>query len=281
MALMFLKIGAVCKWCVLVDLATLAAAAAAGLVHLWVRADPSYEGYLLALFQRRAQGVAWVVGALVVGALPFLWGEYPVVPPLPAPVAAAAVAGKPTIVAFTDFECPFCRKLAPVLDEVRDNWGDRVVLVRKMAPLPVHSGAMPAALAYVCTPEGQREEMAKKLYAAPEPVLSPAGVTILARDLHVDADAFARCLESPGASREVLADRALFDELELHGLPYTFIGRRSVAGFNADAVRKYGAELMDGDRPGLPLWGMVAAAGAVAAALVIVTLLTASRLARA
>jgi len=272
MGIMAFKLGTLCKWCLLVDGSTLVAAGAAAWVYLEVLRDPSYVDFLAALSRRRAQVIAWIAVAFVVVGLPRVWGEYPVVPPLPPEVAAAGAPGKPTIVAFTDFQCPFCRKLAPVLHEVQENWGDRVALVRKMAPLPMHPGAMSGALAYVCTPDAQREEMAKRLYAAPDAVLTRPGVTILARDLHVDEEAFARCLESAAAREKVLADKALFDALELHALPYTFIGRRSVRGGDVEQVRKYGAEIMDAERPSLPLWWMVAIAGALAAGLVALTL---------
>ncbi len=270
-ALQAIKIGAFCKWCLLVDGSAVIAAGAAAVVHLDAARSPAYEAFLLALSQRRVQVVAWLGGAAVVAGLPFLWGEYPVVPPLPPAVAALAVPGKVTIVSFTDFECPFCRKLSPVLHEVEENWGDRVAVVRKMAPLPFHPGALPAALAYVCTPAAHREEMAKHLYAAPAPVLTRAGVQIVARDLGVDESAFAACLNSPAARDEVAADKALFESLDAHGLPYTYLGPRVVAGFNADAVRKLGAQMMDGERPGLPIWAMLAAALVVAAASVFVT----------
>jgi uncharacterized membrane protein/protein-disulfide isomerase len=265
------KIGALCKWCLLVDLCTIVAAGAAAIVHLGVTRDPGHEAFLDALLQRRAQIVAWVLGAGAVIGLPHLWGEYPVVPPLPPAVAALAVPGKPTIVAFTDFECPFCRKLAPVVHETQDNWGDRVALVRKMAPLSMHPGAMPAALAYVCTPDEQREEMAKKLYAAPPATLTHDGVQALARELHLDEARFSRCVGGAAAREQVAADKALFDALEVHGLPYTYVGARAVAGYNPDTLRKYGSALMEGARTSLPLWWMVAAGLLVAAALTVLT----------
>jgi hypothetical protein len=159
-----------------------------------------------------------------------------------------------------------------VLDEVRDNWGERAALVRKMAPLHMHPGAVPAALAYVCTPEAEREEMAKKLYGAPDAMLTPEGVTIMARGLHLDEDRFSRCIESAEARAQVDADRKLFDTLGLGGLPYTYVGKRSVAKFNPDALRQIGREAMESERPSVPLWGMVAAALGVAVALAVLTL---------
>jgi uncharacterized membrane protein len=276
---MAFKIGAFCKWCLLVDGSTIVAALAAAWVHLDVLRDPAYVGFLAALSKRRVQVIAWIAGAGVVVGLPRLWAEFPEVPPLPRPIAALSVPGKLTIVAFTDFQCPYCRKLAPVLDEVQGNWGDRAVLVRKMAPLSMHAGAVPAALAYVCTPAAQREEMAHKLYAAPDAMLTPEGVAIMARGLHLDEDDFARCFEGPAARAQVDADRRLFDLLELQGLPYTYVGKRSVARYNPDALRQIGREAMEVDRPSVPLWGMVAAAAAVAAALAVLTAALASRVA--
>lgn len=269
--IMALKIGAICKWCLLVDGCTIVAAAAAVWVHVGVVRDPSFEPYLLALSRRRGQIVAWIGGAAIVAGLPFVWSEYPVVPPPPRAIAELAVPGKVTIVTFTDFECPFCRKLAPVLHEVQDNWGDRAVVVRKMVPLGFHPGAMPAALAWVCTPAEQRDEMADRLYAAPS--LSKESVQVLAQKLHLDEARFARCLEAPETRAAVEADQKLFfDELDLHGLPHTYVGKRAVSGFNPEALRNLGREAMDGDRPGLPLWGMVAGAMALAAALALFTL---------
>ena len=80
-----------------------------------------------------------------------------------------------------------------------------------------------------------------------------------AADTIGETEEFARCLESPAARDEVAADKALVDSLEVHGLPYTYLGTRAVSGFNPDAVRKLGAQILDGDRPGLPIWAMLAA----------------------
>jgi uncharacterized membrane protein/predicted DsbA family dithiol-disulfide isomerase len=248
-----LKIGAFCKWCLLVDGCAIVAAPAAAMVHFGAARSEA-------------------AGAAVVAGLPFLWGEYPVVPPLPPAIAALGVPGKVTIVAFTDFECPFCRKMAPVLHDIQEGWVDRFVIVRKMAPLSMHPGAMPAALAYVCTPEGQREEMARRLYAASNSVLTHDGVELLARDLRLDEMRFASCLDGPAAREQVAADKMLFDSLEAHGLPYTFIGPRAVGGYIPEAAHKLARAVMEeGDRPSLPLEWMIAAAFVVVAALAALT----------
>ena len=70
------------------------------------------------------------------------------------PVQAIGIEGEPsrgaanarvTIVEFTDFECPTCAAMQPVLEDVLRPYGDRVRLVVRNYPLPKHSHAQKAA----------------------------------------------------------------------------------------------------------------------------------------
>lgn len=266
------SIGAFCKWCLLVDVSAIVAAVAAGLIHHQTAASPAHEAWLAALARRRAQIIAWGGGAALAATLPFIWGDYPVIPPLPPGIAALTVPGKLTIVAFTDFECPYCRKLHPVLHQIEATSGDRVALVREMMPLSGHPGAKPAALAYRCAPEAQREAMADALYTAPEDQLTRAGTVAIAGRLHLEAPAFERCLDAPATQERLAADMALFDEINAAALPYTYVGPRVVAGFNATIAHKIAQMVTVGERPSLPVPWMFVALGVIAMALSGVTL---------
>lgn len=65
------------------------------------------------------------------------------------PVGRSPVRGKAdapiTIVEFSDFQCPFCKRAEPTIDEVRRTYGDKVRVVWKDEPLPFHPRATPAA----------------------------------------------------------------------------------------------------------------------------------------
>jgi protein-disulfide isomerase len=50
-----------------------------------------------------------------------------------------------TIVLFSDFQCPFCARLEPTLEQVRQTYGDDVRIVWKNEPLPFHQHAKLAA----------------------------------------------------------------------------------------------------------------------------------------
>src|SRR5215469_10744804 len=51
-----------------------------------------------------------------------------------------------TIVEYSDYQCPFCSRVEPTLDQVRTTYGpDKVRMIWKNNPLPFHQNAKPAA----------------------------------------------------------------------------------------------------------------------------------------
>lgn len=53
-----------------------------------------------------------------------------------------------TIVAYSDFQCPYCSRAEKSMDEVRKKYPTQVKTLFKHFPLPFHAMAMPAAKAY-------------------------------------------------------------------------------------------------------------------------------------
>jgi protein-disulfide isomerase len=49
-----------------------------------------------------------------------------------------------TIVIFSEFQCPFCSRVRPTLDQIGERYGRDVRFVFKHNPLPFHDNAMPA-----------------------------------------------------------------------------------------------------------------------------------------
>src|SRR5439155_9600307 len=95
---------------------------------------------------------------------------------LRAPIIEVETAGRPekgagakapvTIIAFSDYECPFCGRAETVVDQVMKTYGDKVRLVFRDYPLPMHPHAHQAAEAANCAnAQGKFWDYHAKLFA--------------------------------------------------------------------------------------------------------------------
>lgn len=66
------------------------------------------------------------------------------------------------IVEYTDLECPFCTRGNATMKEVKKLYGDKVKVLRKHLPLPMHPNAKPAALYFEAIAQSQGLELAYK-----------------------------------------------------------------------------------------------------------------------
>ena len=132
-----------------------------------------------------------------------------------------------TIVEFSDFECPFCRKLQPVLRRVLERWPREVRLVYKHFPLDRHRHAFGASKAAVCADrQGRFWEFHDALYREDQE-MSPRGVVSVAEALGLELGPFEACLRDKGTSAAVQADRSLAGRAGVMGTPTLFVnGRR-------------------------------------------------------
>jgi len=269
-------IGTFCVWCVAVDTSAIVAATSAILLYLSADAKSAPEPPLL-VFSHGALRAVWGVAFAAAISLPFVWARYPVIPPAPAPIAALQVPGKVTLVNFTDFECPFCRRNHPLLHAIEEQNAGRVVVIRKMMPLSIHRGAMPAALAYMCVPESTRERMANALYNAPTLALTKEGTIAIAAGLGLDEKEVTRCVESSEARAKVDEDMEMFRQIEGGALPLTYVGPRAVLGYYPEKVIAFVETALAGGRPSLRLSWMFGALGLVFAAAAVLSWVFASR----
>ena len=55
-----------------------------------------------------------------------------------------------TVTVFSDFQCPYCARALPLIDQIESRYPDRVRLVFAHFPLPMHGWARPASIAAQC-----------------------------------------------------------------------------------------------------------------------------------
>jgi protein-disulfide isomerase len=136
-----------------------------------------------------------------------------------------------TIVEFSDFECPFCRRIYPTLNQVMDDYDGRVRLVFRQFPLhALHPNAQKAAEASLCADEqGKFWELHDAIFEG-SGGLDVASLKTRAAELGLDERAFDSCLDSGEFADQVAADVAAGRALGVSGTPALFINGRYLSG---------------------------------------------------
>jgi predicted DsbA family dithiol-disulfide isomerase/uncharacterized membrane protein len=134
------------------------------------------------------------------------------------------------LVVYSDFQCGFCRQLAPVLHRVHSEFPQDVAIVFRNFPLDVHPRAFPAAVAAECAGEqGAFWEYHDKLFAEGGD-LEEGRLIALAASLGLDQARFTACLRSAPPRQQVEADLREATALDLPGAPAVFLNGRRVDG---------------------------------------------------
>ena len=158
--------------------------------------------------------------------------EAPPEPPLEEILGPLAPAlGRPdaqvTIVSFSDYQCPFCRRMLDTLIAVHEAYPDTVQVVYRHYPL--HEGAGPLAEAALCAGDQGRFWAYHLELFSPEQI-DPSASYLIAERLGLDVDAFGVCLTSGRHTRQVQDDFAEGQRLQITGTPTNFVNGRRLRG---------------------------------------------------
>lgn len=137
-----------------------------------------------------------------------------------------------TIIEFSDYECPFCRRWhTEVYPLLLETYGDQIRFVYRDFPLEsIHANAKPAAEAANCANEqGFFWDYHDKLFSM-ELGLSTDAYHEYASQLNMDADAFKECIDSGRFQQEVQTDFEFAANLGVRSTPTFFINGIAVVG---------------------------------------------------
>jgi protein-disulfide isomerase len=134
------------------------------------------------------------------------------------------------IISFSDYQCPYCKRVEPTVDEVLAKYPTQVRQVFRHLPLPMHPQARPAAIAAVCAEQqGKFWEYHRKLFEN-QTALADEDLGKYATAVGLDAKAFKACQASPEAALRVQVDADSARAAGITGTPAFFINGILLSG---------------------------------------------------
>ncbi|MCB9594952.1 MAG: DsbA family protein [Sandaracinaceae bacterium] len=164
------------------------------------------------------------------------WGERPDLPRVDVPLddspGRGAASPLVTLVVFTDFQCPYCQRMAPVFDRLLAAHPDELQVHHRHLPLPMHPYALPAAMA---VEEARAQRGVDGFWAMHDAIfecaeLSDRTFLQLATEQGLDPEAFASALRFQNHVGRVEDDLMVADRVGARGTPTYYFNGRIVLG---------------------------------------------------
>ncbi len=184
-------------------------------------------------------------------------GESPVLGPREAPV---------TLVMFTDFECPYCKRAEVTLGLLQKKYKGKVRFVFKHLPLPFHERARPAALLAAAIHEDHGDAAFFRAASAifrSNPDLSEPTLRRIGRAEGLSDERMDMALSGgdPKLTARLTSDAELADDTLARGTPHFFINGKRLSG--ARPIEQFEALIDHGLRRANELAASGVEAGAV------------------
>jgi len=167
-----------------------------------------------------------------------LKGKYKTSVALKPPKVDVSTAGRPargpekatvTVIEFSDYECPFCKRAEETVKKVLSTYGDKIRFVYRHYPLEFHAHARPAAEASACAgAQGKFWEYHDKLWTQSD--LSEEKLKALAGEVGLDQAKFDECFKNKQFKADIDKDMADASSVGVTGTPAFFINGRMLSG---------------------------------------------------
>jgi protein-disulfide isomerase len=135
------------------------------------------------------------------------------------------------IVMYSDYQCPFCARVEPTLEKVKQAYGERVRIVFRDFPLTsIHPRATDAAKAAHCAHEqGRFWEYHDRLFSN-QGRMAASDLLQHATDIGLDTARFTTCAAGEGVEAIVRANTASGEALGVSATPAFFVNGRFMPG---------------------------------------------------
>jgi len=137
--------------------------------------------------------------------------------------------GSVIMVAYDDFECPYCSKVEPTLTQLIGAYPDLKFVYRQF-PLSFHPNAQKAAEASLCAAQqGKFWELHEKMFAN-QAAITVEDVKKYAAGLGLDTAKFDACLDSGSTAAQVAAETGEGAGIGIRGTPGFLVFSKSAKG---------------------------------------------------
>jgi protein-disulfide isomerase len=148
----------------------------------------------------------------------------------PATSAVSRVQPQITVVEFSDFKCPYCSKMVPVMDDLLKSYPGKIRLIVKDFPLDFHPGSELAHEACLAAKaQGKYWEMYHLLFANRQH-LERSDLSGYARQLHFDMAKFEKALDAHEYRQEIRDSVSEGKALGVTATPTFFIRGQKLEG---------------------------------------------------
>ncbi|OGQ44869.1 MAG: hypothetical protein A3H42_02615 [Deltaproteobacteria bacterium RIFCSPLOWO2_02_FULL_46_8] len=148
-------------------------------------------------------------------------GDAPAIGPNNAPI---------TIIEFTDFQCPFCGRARPTVNQILETYKDKVQYALRDFPLAFHQDAMPAHMAAHCAGEqGKYWEYSKILFGN-QTSLKSDKLKEYSKQVGLDTKKFDECVASNKYAATIQKNIDEASKAGVTGTPSFFINGIMISG---------------------------------------------------
>lgn len=156
-------------------------------------------------------------------------------------ITNSPVLGNPaapvTLVEFSDFECPYCSKVKPVLDSLLEKNKDKLKVVFKHLPLRMHPMAESAALAAIAAQkQGKFWEMHDELFQTNN--LTAETIDQAAQTIGLDMEQFKKDKAASVTRQQLAKDLLDAQKAEVTGTPSLFINGIRVKNRSPESIQQ-------------------------------------------
>lgn len=147
--------------------------------------------------------------------------------------------GKVTLVEFFDYNCPDCRKVAPIIEQLVTTNPNLRVIFKPMNIFKLASSENAALAAMAANKQHKYLCMHNKLITYRQHVIPESYINTAANDCQLKLAALRKTMQSPALIQQLKVNHELADKLDIIGTPTFFIGDSRLAEYQSHKLKQY------------------------------------------